>query len=185
MTINTKRRIKDFLVYAAKCAVGTLIILTVTGIIEGLTYHDTIWCLLSMLLILSPDGTDSLTLAFNRIMANILGGGVGLIFLTLMPQMMDIWVVILVITTTLAIGYVCKVDASIRSALVAAIIITMPQDAVQSFNTPIERLIAVFSGCFVGVLITIIFHFREKDIFYVDLNSEKSDFSRIKNFNTK
>lgn len=172
-------RIKDFLIYATKCAVGTIIILTLTSLIKGLTYHDTIWSLLSMLLILSPDGMDSVTLAFNRIMANILGAGVGLLFITLLPQMMDMWILILVIVTTLATGYALKLDASLRSALVAAIIITMPQDAVQSMSTPVERVIAVVAGCFIGVAITYAFHFRKKNIFILDFSAEKSGYSKI------
>ena len=178
-------RIKDFLIYATKCAVGTIIILTLTSIINGLTYYDTIWCLLSMLLILSPDGMDSVTLAFNRIMANILGAGVGLMFITLLPQMMDMWILILVIITTLAIGYAFKLDASLRSALVAAIIITMPQDAIQSMNTPIERVIAVISGCFIGVAITYAFHFRKKNIFLLDFNVEKPGYDGLESKKAK
>lgn len=172
-------RIKDFLIYATKCAVGAVIVLTLTNIIDGLSYHDTIWSLLSMLLILSPDGMDSVTLAFNRIMANILGAGVGLLFITLLPQMMDMWVLILVIITTLGVGYAFKLDASIRSALVAAIIITMPQDAVQSMTTPVERVIAVIAGCCIGIVITYAFHFKKKNIFVLDFNAEKPGFSKL------
>ncbi|MEP6646059.1 MAG: FUSC family protein [Saprospiraceae bacterium] len=155
-------RTKSFIIYSAKCVTGTLVVLTVSKMFSVLTYADTIWCLFSVLLVLSPEGTDSITLAFTRIKANLLGAAVGFLFITLFPHAANMWTLSLVIVITIGIGFVLKLDASLRPALVAVIIITMPQSSIPSLNTPVERVIAVIAGCFLGVGITYLFHFRQK-----------------------
>ncbi len=62
-----------------------------------------------------------------------------------------------------AIGYLLKLDVALRSALIADIIITMPKDTIPTLSTPIERVIAVIAGCVLGIGITYLFHFKERD----------------------
>lgn len=157
-------RLKSLLIYAAKCVVGTIIILSISHLSTKLTYSDTIWSLFSVLLILSPDGKDSFSLAVNRIKANLLGAGIGLAFITLFPNNLSIFIICFALVCTLALGYYFKLDSGIRSALVATIIVIMPQSAIQTWSTPIARVISVIAGCVLGILITYIFHFKEKNI---------------------
>ncbi len=157
-------RLIDFLTYSAKCVTGTLIVLSVSKGFSSLTYSDTLWALFSVLLVLSPDGKDTVTLALTRIKANLLGAGVGFIFITLFPNDMNMWTISLVLFCTLGIGYLLKLDSTLRSALCAAIIITMPQHEVVSTTTPVARVISVIAGCLLGICITYVFHFKQRAV---------------------
>ena len=63
-------RIKSLLIYAGKVATGTISVFTLSSLFQ---YADVGWCLISVMLVLSPDGRDSLTLAVTRIKANLVG----------------------------------------------------------------------------------------------------------------
>jgi uncharacterized membrane protein YgaE (UPF0421/DUF939 family) len=150
-------RIKSLLIYAGKVATGTISVFTLSSLFQ---YADVGWCLISVMLVLSPDGRDSLTLAVTRIKANLVGATVGVAFLLLgVPNM---WMIALALVVTLAICYLLKLDAGIRSALAATIIIMMHETGKHFWDTAIERIIAVLTGCVLGLLITFIFHFKIK-----------------------
>ncbi|MFX8362502.1 FUSC family protein, partial [Acinetobacter baumannii] len=87
-----------FLIYAAKCVSGVLIVSTLSWL---LNYTEFAWCLISVILVLSPDGKDSVSLAFNRIKANLVGAGVGLLCLLFFTS--NMWSISLAVSTALAI----------------------------------------------------------------------------------
>ncbi len=93
-------RIKSLLIYAAKCAAGTLSVFTLSSLLH---YADVGWCLISVMLVLSADGKDSVTLAFTRIKANVLGGIIGVICLLISPT--NMWLITAAITATLSFCY--------------------------------------------------------------------------------
>jgi uncharacterized membrane protein YgaE (UPF0421/DUF939 family) len=150
-------RIKSLLIYAAKCAAGTLSVFTLSSLLH---YTDVGWCLISVMLVLSADGKDSVTLAFTRIKANVLGGIVGVVCLLLSPT--NMWIVTVAITATLSLCYLFKLDAGIRSAIAATIIIMLHEEGKHIWDTAIERVIAVLMGCLLALIITFIFHFKSK-----------------------
>ncbi len=154
-------RLKSFITYSAKCITGAVIVLSVSHLFPKLTYADTIWCLFSVLLVLSPDGKDSISLAFNRIKANLMGATIGFVFITLFPHHITLWIISFALLVTLAAGYLLKWETAIRPALVAVVIIIMPQNAMPSVNTPIARVISVAVGCLLGIAITYVYHFRQ------------------------
>jgi uncharacterized membrane protein YgaE (UPF0421/DUF939 family) len=148
-------RIKSLLVYAAKCATGSLAVFIIASFIN---FNDIGWCLISVILVLSPDAKDSVTLAITRIKANIIGAGVGVLFLLIyLPNM---WVVSAALVVTLSLCYLFKLDAGIRSSLAATIIIMLHEEGKHLWDTALERIVAVLAGCILALIITFVFHFK-------------------------
>ena len=150
-------RIKSLLIYAAKCVTATLVVFMLASV---LNYKDIGWCLISVILVLSPDGKDALPLAFTRIKANFVGAGVGLICLLITST--NMWILSAALAITVSFCYLLKFDTAIRSALAATIIIMLHEEGKHLWDTAIERVIAVVAGCVLGLLITFTFHFKGK-----------------------
>jgi uncharacterized membrane protein YgaE (UPF0421/DUF939 family) len=150
-------RIKSLLIYIGKCASATLVVFTLSLLLH---YKDVAWCLISVILVLSPDGKDALPLAFTRIKANFVGASVGV--LCLLISVANMWTLSVALAITLSFCYLLKFDAAVRSALAATIIIMLHEEGKHLWDTALERVIAVVAGCILGLLITFIFHFKEK-----------------------
>lgn len=148
-------RILGFLIYAAKCVTGIIIVSTLSRL---LNYTEFAWCLISVILVLSPDGKDSVSLALNRIKANLVGAGTGLLCLVFFTS--NIWSMSIAVTLALAFCYLFKLDTAARSALAATIIIMMHEVGKHVWDTAFERVLAVLSGCILGLIITFVFHFK-------------------------
>jgi len=150
-------RIQSFLIYAAKCATGCLAVFILSSLFN---YRDIGWSLISVMLVMSADGKDSMQLALTRIKANIIGACVGVLCLLIMQP--NMWLITIALIITLALCYLLKLDAGIRSALAATIIILLHEEGKHLWDTAIQRIIAVLAGCVLGLIITFIFHFRTK-----------------------
>lgn len=148
-------RIKSLLVYAAKCVTGTLLVFIIASFIH---YTDIGWCLISVMLVLSPDGKESVPLAVTRIKANLVGAIVGVLCLCVSHN--NMWILSAALAITVAFCYLFKLDAGIRSALAATIIIMLHEEGKHLWDNAIERIIAVLAGCILGLLITFAFHFE-------------------------
>lgn len=114
------------------------------------------------MLVLSADGKDSVSLALTRIKANIAGVSVGALFLLVAST--NMWILSAALVTTLGLCYLFKLDAGIRSALAATIIIMLHQEGRHVWDTALERIIAVLAGCVIALIITFIFHFKTKPV---------------------
>lgn len=147
-------RITSLIIYASKCVTGTLLVFFISSLIQ---YTDFGWCLISVILVLSPDGKDSVALAFTRIKANVVGAGVGIICLLISPT--NIWILCVAVSLVISLCYLFKLDAGARSALAATIIIMLHEEGRHVWDTALERVIAVLAGCLLGLVITFIFHF--------------------------
>lgn len=150
-------RVKTVLIYAGKCVTATLIVFILS---EALAYKDIAWCLISVILVLSPDGKDAFPLAFTRIKANLVGATVGVLCLLIATPGM--WILAFALAITLSLCYLFRFDAATRSALAATIIVMLHDTGKHLWDTALERVIAVFAGCTLGLLITLAFHFKEK-----------------------
>ncbi len=147
--------VKRTLVYIAKCVAGALLVFLIAHL---LNYRDYIWCLISVMLVLSPDGSDAVSLAMSRIKANLVGAGAGALMLFVHPSpvvMVSGGIAITVVVCTLL-----KLDLSTRSALAATIIVTLHEAGKHIWDTALERVIAVLAGCLLGLLVTFVFHSR-------------------------
>lgn len=144
---------KRILLYIAKCIAGVFIAFLIAKLFH---YNDYIWCLISIILVLSPDAEDAIPQATNRIKANLVGAAAGIIML-LFHVTPEITVGGSVIITIL-ICYLTKLETSTRTALAATIIVTIHENGKYVWNVALERVIAVVAGCIIGILITLIFH---------------------------
>jgi len=148
-------RVKSFFVYAGKCITGALTVFIVGKLIN---YSDVAWCLISVMLVLSPDGRDSVPLALTRIKANFTGVAVGVFFLWV--SMSNMWLISAGLLMTLALCYLMQLDTGIRSALAATIIIMLHEEGRNLWEAAFERIISVIAGCLLALAITFLFHNR-------------------------
>ncbi|HVT85290.1 MAG TPA: FUSC family protein [Chitinophagaceae bacterium] len=146
---------KRLLIYIAKCVAAVLIAFLLAKLFH---YNDYIWCLISIILVLSPDAKDALPQASNRIKANLIGAAAGLIML-LFHVSPEITVSGAVIITIIVCHYT-KLETPTRTALAATIIVTIHENGKYIWDTALERVIAVIAGCLIGIVITFIFHSR-------------------------
>ncbi|RAJ07015.1 fusaric acid resistance family protein [Chitinophaga skermanii] len=152
MKIN-KERILRVLIYAAKCVAGALVVFLLSWLID---YDEYIWCLISVMLVLSPDGSDAVALALSRIKANLVGATTGLIMLFIHPT--QVVMVISAIAITVILCNVLKLEAATRTALAASIIVMTHEVGTHVYDAAVERVIAVLVGCSLGLMITFAFH---------------------------
>ncbi|CAL1518286.1 FUSC family protein [Chitinophaga sp. MM2321] len=150
-----KERLKRLLIYAAKCVSGVLIVFLLSWLLD---YQDVIWVLISVMLVLSPDGSDAVTLAVTRIKANIVGAAAGFLLLLVHPNMLLMMCIAVFITVILC--NILSLEAATRTALAATIIVMTHEAGQHLWDTAVGRVISVLAGCLLGLLITFLFHNR-------------------------
>src|SRR5882672_6425886 len=141
-------------VYIAKCVSGILLCSFLSVFLSQ--WIDYSWSLISVVLVLSPEGTDAVELAMTRIKANLVGAGVGVILL--FSQVPGPWNIALGAALALFICYQLKLNAAARSTLAAVIIILLHHEGVNLWSSALSRVCAVITGCVLGLVITYIFH---------------------------
>lgn len=144
-----------FALYLIKCLLGTVICF---GVYQLLPDDHLSGAIIACLLVLAPDHKDSMKLSFTRIRANITGGLFGVICFFLPISTLAC----LCISVPLIIFscYVQDFGTSTRSALSSFIIVVLQERGTGgTWHMAIERMFAVFIGCAVALILTIIFHF--------------------------
>ncbi len=160
-------RNKNLLVYIGKCMAGVLLIYVIS-LFAG-HWIDYPWSLISVVLVLSPEGKDALELAITRIKANLVGAAIGvLILLTTIPRP---WGIASGVVVSLFVCDRLKLNAGARSTLAATIIILLHQEGTHLWDAALSRVLAVIVGCLLGLGITYVFHFLIK-IDMLTMNSE-------------
>ena len=163
-----RNRINSIIIYSAKCICGALIVYALSSLIN---YKDISWCIISVILVLSPDGKDSVQLALTRIKANLVGAGVGV--LCLLISATNVWILSIALSITITFCYLLKLDAGTRSALAATIIVMLHDEGKHIWDTAFERVSAVLIGCVLGLIITFVFHFKNKSEKIIKLSSHE------------
>ena len=152
MLIDQKQ--KDFLLYILKCLIGAIV-----GFYLFRKFPEGgAWSLVSILLVLSPEGKDAINLAEVRIKANLVGAGTGLLLFLLHPEaivMISLGVVLVVIVCELL-----KLQVATRSALASVIIISIHEKGHYFWQVAVERAVGVIGGCLIALLITYIVHYK-------------------------
>ena len=146
----TAERMK-VIIYPIKCVLGLCI-----GYLlyKHFPQHQFYWSMISVLLVLAPDGNDSNKLVFDRIRATILGSSIGLIlFLIYTP---NLFLICIGIVATISIGMRFKLDNAIRSALVSLVIVMIQEQKDGTWKAAVERIVCVIIGCFIALLLTLI-----------------------------
>ena len=145
---------KTLAVYILKCVSGVLLCSLLTVYFSQ--WIDYSWSLISVVLVLSPEGTDSVELALTRIKANLVGAAIGVLLLfTLIPSP---WNIAIGAALALFICYQLKLQAAARSTLAAVIIILLHHEGINLWSAALSRVCAVITGCVLGLIITYIFH---------------------------
>ena len=149
--MSNRERALSFLIYVAKFITGALLVYLVNWFIP---FVDVGWSLVSLALILSPEGKDSLQLAFNRIKGNAIGAMVGYLCLLIAPATM--WMLLIALVVTMLLCYIFYAEAGVRFALVATVIVMLRRSP-YSWDTAFERIVSVAAGSLIALLSTIIF----------------------------
>ncbi|WCM42888.1 FUSC family protein [Flavobacterium sp. CBA20B-1] len=111
------------------------------------------WTLLSIILVISPEGKDSQKLTLERVRSNFIGSIVGL--LCFLIHATNIYVLLLGIVATIVICYLFKVMNMSRVAIVAFLIVMLQSHTLEQSIAPIFRFLTVAFGCFIGLSITV------------------------------
>lgn len=141
----------QLIIYIIRCILGFL-----AGYFLMLKFpqYELFWGLLSIILVISPEGKDSRRLTVERVKSNFIGSAVGL-FCHLIDET-KISVLILGIIITSIICYLFKVMNMSRVAIVAFLIVMLQTSNHTNIETPILRFATVGIGCIIGLTITII-----------------------------
>lgn len=156
--MNLSARNKTLAIYAAKCVTGIFLCFPIFIFLNQ--WVDYTWSLISVVLVLSPEGKDALDLALTRIKANFVGAGTGLLILLLhIPSPLNLAAGAII---SLFLCDRLKLNAGARSTLAAMIIILLHQEETLAgphlWDSALSRIVAVVSGCLLGLLITYVFH---------------------------
>ncbi|WP_060872631.1 FUSC family protein [Myroides odoratus] len=115
--------------------------------------HETLWTIISIILVISPEGQNSKKLSIERFKSNLVGSVVGLICLELHTP--NLVVILFGILLTILICYFFKILNMARVALVSLVIILVQPISGLTEMTPLWRFLAVTIGCLIGLLIVI------------------------------
>jgi uncharacterized membrane protein YgaE (UPF0421/DUF939 family) len=130
---------------------------------------DYSWSLISVVLVLSPEGTDALELAMTRIKANLVGASTGILILFL--HVPAPWNIAVGAALSLFVCDRLKLNAGARSTLAAMIIVLLHREGTHPWDAAMTRVLAVVVGCLLGWAITFLFHSLIK-IDALTMNSE-------------
>lgn len=113
---------------------------------------DLFWALLSIMLVISPEGKDAPRLTTERVKANLIGA-FSAFAVILLPFDIFYEIMIGIVLAALLCHFFKLLNVS-RTAIVAIIIILIerPND---SFMASIERFLSVLLGCIIGLLIVV------------------------------
>lgn len=156
--MNLSARNKTLAIYAAKCVTGIFLCFPIFIFLNH--WVDYTWSLISVMLVLSPEGKDALDLALTRIKANFVGAGTGILILLL--HISSPWNLAAGAIISLFICDRLTLNAGARSTLAAMIIILLHQEGTIAgthlWDSALSRIVAVVIGCLLGLLITYVFH---------------------------
>lgn len=148
-----------------KCVVAAGLIFYFSDLLH---YSETIWCLISAILVLSPNDKEALPLAIARIEANLVGS-VSILLCLLLGVLPHMVTISLAYCLAILACYLFKLMAASRSALAAVtIVMLVPDTDAHVWDKPLERVEAVVAGCLIGLIITLVIHRRFPE-------SEKAD----------
>jgi uncharacterized membrane protein YgaE (UPF0421/DUF939 family) len=147
-------RYKILLVYMAKCVAGIILCYYISALLT--TWVDYPWFLISVILVLSPEGKDAVELSLTRIKANLVGAATGI--MVLLSQIPSPWNIGAGALLSLFICDQLKLNAGARSTLTAMIIILLHPGGAHVWDSALSRIVAVIVGSLLGLLITYVFH---------------------------
>lgn len=160
-------RNKNLLVYAGKCVSGILLVYLVTRYLG--TWVDYPWCMISVVLVLSPEGKDAMELSLTRIKANLVGAVTGILILFLLVPVP--WSIACGAVISLFFCDRLGLNNGARSTLAAMIIILLHGEGTHLWDAALSRVLAVVTGSAIGLGITFVFH----SLFRIDVLAVNSE----------
>lgn len=142
----------QLIIYTTRCLLGFAI-----GYRLMLSFpeHELFWLLLSIILVISPEGKDSRRLTIERVRSNFIGSFVGL-FCVLISEELSFALMLCGITVTSLICHLFRVMNMARVAIVALLIILLQPHLSAIQLTPLLRFATVSAGCLIGLTITVL-----------------------------
>lgn len=136
-------------IYILRCVIGFSI-----GyfLMAQFPQFDFFWALLSIMLVISPEGKDVPRLTTERVKANLVGAFSGFVVVFL-----PIGMYFKIVAGIILAAVLCKVFKLLgvaRTAVVAIIIILIEKGG-DGYLASVERFIAVLVGCLLGLLVVI------------------------------
>ena len=138
------------MIYGIRCIIGFLI-----GYKLYLEFpeFELYWTIISILLVISPEGKDSRKLTVERVKSNLIGSSVGL--LCFMLPAPEVVMMVLGIVLSILICYLFDLMNVARTAVVALIIVVIHEQETMTPFAAIERFVSVTLGCLIGLAITV------------------------------
>ena len=146
---------KNLLLYIAKCVAAVSFIYFLSYLLH---YPDIGWCLISVVLVLSPNAKEALPVALTRIAANLVGSAA--IFLCLLGGLPTVVTLSLAYGLAITACFLFHLMNASRTALVAVTIIMLHPTEAHAWDNALERVLSVVTGCIVALVITLAFHRR-------------------------
>lgn len=119
--------------------------------------HRLLWSMTSIALVLTPKSEESRALIYGRIKANILGSLVG--FVIMLIHEPNIILFCAGAVAAILLSKYLKVYKTVRSAMVALVMIMIPSYQEPRAAVAIERIVCVVVGCAIAFLVTLLFDF--------------------------
>lgn len=152
-TLITRIITSPVIIYTTRCTIGLAI---GYALLKNLPQYEILWTMISIMLVISPEGENSKKLSIERFNSNLIGSIAGLICLEVHPEL-NFYVCLMGVFITIFTCYIFNILNMARVALVALLIILIhPLSSSTLEVTPLMRTGAVTAGCFIGLMITVI-----------------------------
>ena len=146
---------KNLLLYITKCLAAVSLIYFLSYLFH---YPDIGWCLVSAVLVLSPNAKEALPFALTRIAANLVGSASTL--LCLLGGLPSVVTLSLAYCLAITACFLLHLMNASRTALAAVTIIMLHPTEAHLWDNSLERVLSVVAGCIVALVITLAFHRR-------------------------
>lgn len=137
-------------IYIIRCIIGFLI---GYGLMLKFPEYGLFWSLISIILVISPEGKDARKLTVERVKSNLIGSIVGLCCHFIHST--NTFMLIIGIIVTSIICHFFKVMNMSRVAIVSFLIVMLQSYTLNESTAPIFRFLTVALGCFIGLAITV------------------------------
>jgi uncharacterized membrane protein YgaE (UPF0421/DUF939 family) len=141
---TTRATLFESCAYAAQAVIATTLVI---GLYRWMGAGSAMWAAVSAVLVLQPRFHHSLAASAIRVIANLLGAGIGVIITLAIPQ--RILAEAIALTLIVLVCEFGRLDAGVRSACASVLIITMAPGSL--IERGIERATAVCIGCAVAL----------------------------------
>jgi uncharacterized membrane protein YgaE (UPF0421/DUF939 family) len=148
---SDRQTLTESCAYAAQAVVATLLVL---ALYQWLGKGSAMWAAVSAVLVLQPRFQRSLAASAIRVIANLLGAGIGVGVSLAIPQRIAAVMVSLVLIV-LACEFL-RLDAGVRSACASVLIVTMAPGPLVARGE--ERASAVCIGCGVALALQVVLY---------------------------